>query len=145
MKKMNKYILWLLPVFGLFACEDEMEVYNSPENRLNFIYEPYTMADTVIPRTFVYDVETRVFDTVWLEVETIEIGYVKTRSATLNSTNMTLKSKKAIDLDNDRIIDGWACVWRYENSYGFEAGTFKAGSKSANSPWNTMNITFYIH
>ena len=38
MKKMNKYILWLLPVFGLFACEDEMEVYNSPENRLNFIY-----------------------------------------------------------------------------------------------------------
>ena len=48
MKKMNKYILWLLPVFGLFACEDEMEVYNSPENRLNFIYEPYTMADTVI-------------------------------------------------------------------------------------------------
>ena len=56
MKKMNKYILWLLPVFGLFACEDEMEVYNSPENRLNFIYEPYTMADTVIPRTFVYDV-----------------------------------------------------------------------------------------
>ena len=64
MKKMNKYILWLLPVFGLFACEDEMEVYNSPENRLNFIYEPYTMADTVILRTFVYDVETRVFDTV---------------------------------------------------------------------------------
>lgn len=72
----------------------------------------------------------------WLEVETIEIGYAKTRSATLNSTNMTLKSKKAIDLDNDRIIDGWACVWRYENSYGFEAGTFKASSKSANSPWN---------
>lgn len=75
MKKMNKYILWLLPVFGLFACEDEMEVYNSPENRLNFIYEPFTMADTVIPRTFVYDVETRVFDTVWLEVETM--GYVE--------------------------------------------------------------------
>lgn len=81
----------------------------------------------------------------WLEVETIEIGYAKTRSATLNSTNMTLKSKKAIDLDNDRIIDGWDCVWRYENSYGFETGTFKASSKSANSPWNTMNITFYIH
>ena len=33
------------------------------------------MADTVIPRTFVYDVETRVFDTVWLEVETM--GYVE--------------------------------------------------------------------
>ena len=75
MKKINKYILWLLPVFGLFACEDEMGVYNSPENRLNFIYEPFTMADTVIPRTFVYDVETRVFDTVWLEVETM--GYVE--------------------------------------------------------------------
>ncbi len=75
MKKINKYILWLLPFFGLFACEDEMGVYNSPENRLNFIYEPFTMADTVIPRTFVYDVETRVFDTVWLEVETM--GYVE--------------------------------------------------------------------
>lgn len=81
----------------------------------------------------------------WLEVETVEIGYAKTRSATFNNVNMTLKTKRAIDLDNDRIIDGWACVWRYENSYGFEAGTFKASSKSANSPWNTMNITFYIH
>lgn len=60
-----------------------------------------------------------------MEVETIEIGYAKTRSATLNSTNMTLKSKRAIDLDNDRIIDGWACVWRFENSYGFEAGTLR--------------------
>lgn len=75
MKKMKKYILWLLPVFGLFACEDDMEVYNASENRLNFVYEPYTMSDTVIPRTFVYDVETKVLDTVWLEVETM--GYIE--------------------------------------------------------------------
>ena len=81
----------------------------------------------------------------WLEVVTTEIGYAKTRSATFNNVNMTLVSKEAIDIDNDRIIDGWLCVWRYENSYGFEAGTFKASSKSANSPWNTMSTTFYIH
>ena len=70
MKKIH-YILWLLPIFGLFSCENEMEVYDAPENRLNFVYEDYTMADTVIPRTFVYDVETKVLDTVWLEVETM--------------------------------------------------------------------------
>lgn len=77
MKKIKNYILWLLPVFGLFACEDDIEVYNAPENRLNFVYEAYTMADTVIPRTFVYDLETKVLDTVWLEVETM--GYVVDR------------------------------------------------------------------
>lgn len=75
----------------------------------------------------------------------VEIGYAITRSAIINNVNITLKSKEAIDIDNDRIIDGWLCVWRYDDSYGYEAGTFKASSKSANSPWNTMNITFYIH
>lgn len=74
MKKISIYILWLLPVFGLFACEDDMDVYNSPEKRLNFVYEPY-MADTVIPRTFVYDAATRVFDTVWLDIETM--GFIE--------------------------------------------------------------------
>lgn len=81
----------------------------------------------------------------WLEVETVEIGYAKTRSATFNNNSMTLKSKTAIDLDNDRVVDGWLCVWRYENAYGFESGTFKASSISSNSPWNTMNITFLIN
>ena len=75
MKKINKYIQWLLPIFGLFACEDDMDVYNSPDNRLNFVYELNTMADTVIPRTFVYEGEDRVLDTVWLEVVTM--GFVE--------------------------------------------------------------------
>lgn len=46
----------------------------------------------------------------WLEVVTTEIGYAKTRSATFNNVNMTLVSKEAFDIDNDRIIDGWLCV-----------------------------------
>lgn len=72
---MRKYIQWLLPIFSLFACEDKMDVYNAPDNRLNFVYEAYTMADTVIPRTFVYDLETKVLDTVWLEVTTM--GFIE--------------------------------------------------------------------
>jgi len=73
MKNMRIYILWLLPFFGLSACEDDMEVYHSHENRLNFVYEPH-MEDSVIARTFVFDVETKVLDTVWLEVKTL--GFV---------------------------------------------------------------------
>ena len=77
MKKIN-YILWLLPIFGLFSCEKEMEVYNAPENRLNFVYEKdFSKIDTLIPRTFVYDVETKVLDTVWMEVETM--GFLEDR------------------------------------------------------------------
>lgn len=81
----------------------------------------------------------------WIEITTVEMGYAKSRTATFNNNSMTLKSKKGIDTDNDGIIDGWTCVWRYENAYGFETGTFKASSTSANSPWNTMNITFYVY
>ena len=74
MKKLMKYTMLLLPVFVLFACEDEVEVYKESTNRLNFVYEAYTKSDTLIPRTFVYDPETKGFDTVWLEVTTM--GYI---------------------------------------------------------------------
>lgn len=74
MKKLMKYTMLLLPVFVLFACEDEVEVYKESTNRLNFVYAANTKSDTLIPRTFVYDPETKVFDTVWLEVTTM--GYI---------------------------------------------------------------------
>lgn len=75
MKKILIYILFLLPIVSLFSCEDDMDVYNEGLNRLNFVYEANTKSDTLIPRTFVYDVETKVFDTVWLEIATM--GYVE--------------------------------------------------------------------
>lgn len=60
MKKILIYILFLLPIVSLFSCEDDMDVYNEGLNRLNFVYEANTKSDTLIPRTFVYDVETKV-------------------------------------------------------------------------------------
>lgn len=69
MKKITNYILGLFPVFGLFACEQDMEVYSAPENRLNIKNKEMS-----ITRTFVYDEESRVLDTVWLELETM--GFV---------------------------------------------------------------------
>ena len=72
MKKIQYYGIFLLEFFLLNACEDEMDVYHESVNRLNFVY---SNADTVISRTFVYDAEEKVFDTVWLEIETM--GYIK--------------------------------------------------------------------
>ncbi|MBD5535936.1 MAG: DUF4879 domain-containing protein [Lachnospiraceae bacterium] len=80
----------------------------------------------------------------WFQAVTIETGYAKTRYAYFNNIRMTLTGTEGFDVDGDRVIDGYFCVWTYEgNSY--EAGTFTANSTSANSPWNTMNMTFYVH
>lgn len=80
----------------------------------------------------------------WFQAITAEVGYAKTRYAYFNGIRMTLTATEPIFLDNDNIVDGYYCLWTYEGSE-YEAGTFKANSTSANSPWNTMNITFYVY
>ena len=68
MKRIKTYILSGLTVLIFFACEDKMEVYHEGIDRLNFIYEEWN--DTLLNRTFVFDDETRILDTVWVELAT---------------------------------------------------------------------------
>ena len=75
----------------------------------------------------------------WLRVTTFELGYAKSRVATLNNMSMKRERIQSVDLDGDRIIDGYFVTWLYEGD--FTSGYFSANSKSANSPWNTMYIT----
>lgn len=72
--KQIKYILAIISIISLFACEDDLNPYNEETNRLNFVFETRTKEDTLISRTFVYDLESKVLDTVWLKVSTM--GYV---------------------------------------------------------------------
>lgn len=72
--KLINYILTIIPVISLLGCEKDLKPYNEETNRLNFVYEALYQADTLIRRTFFYDPETKIFDTVWLKVGTM--GYV---------------------------------------------------------------------
>lgn len=80
----------------------------------------------------------------WFQAITIEIGYAKTRFAYFKNMNMTLTDKATIDLDNDSIVDGYICLWTYEGPE-YETGIFSANSTSANSPWNTMSLSFSVN
>lgn len=75
----------------------------------------------------------------WLRVTTFEMGYASSRVATYNNISMKRERIQSVDLDGDRIIDGYFVTWLYEGN--FSSGYFSANSKSANSPWNTMYIT----
>ncbi len=75
----------------------------------------------------------------WLRVTTFELGYAKSRVATFNNKSMERERIQSVDLDGDRIIDGYFVTWLYEGD--ITSGYFSANSKSANSPWNTMYIT----
>ena len=75
----------------------------------------------------------------WLRVTTFEMGYAKSRVATFNNTPMKRERIQSVDVDGDRVIDGYFVTWLYEGDV--TSGYFSANSKSANSPWNTMYIT----
>lgn len=80
----------------------------------------------------------------WFQAVTVEVGYAKTRYAYFNGIRMTLTATEPLFIDSDNIVDGYYCLWTYEGNE-YEAGTFKAESTSANSPWNTKYITFYVY
>lgn len=75
----------------------------------------------------------------WLRVTTFELGYAKSRVATFKNMTMKRERIQSVDLDGDRIIDGYYVTWLYEGD--ITSGYYSANSKSANSPWNTMYIT----
>lgn len=80
----------------------------------------------------------------WFQAITVEIGYAKSRFAYFSGSRMTLTDIEPIDLNNDRIVDGFVCLWTYEG-YHYESGTFTANSTSANSPWNTISLRFNVY
>lgn len=80
----------------------------------------------------------------WFQAITVEVGYAKSRFANFNGMQMTLTDTAPLDFNNDRIVDGYLCLWTYEGSE-YEAGTFTANSTSANSPWNTMSLRFFVY
>ena len=67
MKRILLYTILILP--ALWACEDEIEVYNYSTNSLNFKFDEY-MRDTTIHETMTYLSSEWQRDTVWVEVET---------------------------------------------------------------------------
>lgn len=73
MKKTTNYILWLLPVCFLFSCEENLEPYHETTNRLNFVFENF-LTDSTTYQSFVYYPQSKVYDTVLIEISTM--GYV---------------------------------------------------------------------
>lgn len=73
MKKILLYILPIIPVALLFACEEQPELYHEESNRLNFVFENF-ITDSTTHYTFAYEPDSKLQDTIWIEVSTM--GYV---------------------------------------------------------------------
>lgn len=72
----------------------------------------------------------------WFQAMTIEVGYSSTRKATFDGSSMQLTDFQVVDLNGDRIVDGFVCLWTSNSS--FTSGQFVSEARSSNSPWNTM-------
>lgn len=69
MKKTFLYIISILAVAATFGCEESLDLYDNPDNRLNFYFK--SNADTVVNFTFVYEPATKLVDTLWVTVNTM--------------------------------------------------------------------------
>lgn len=74
-------------------------------------------------------------------IVTYEIGIGSNRIAKMNGQNLTAVRYDPIDLNGDRIIDGWYYYW---DASAFENGNFTYQCTSINSPYNTMSDSIYI-
>lgn len=69
-KNIQSFLLFLLPVL-LAACEQDVEVYSQPDNRIYFTDTRQSgEQDSVLRYTFVYYLEDVQRDTIWLDVST---------------------------------------------------------------------------
>jgi hypothetical protein len=69
MEKIFRYIAIIVSIVVSSGCEETLELYDSPDNRLNFYYE--SSSDSVINYTFVYEPLSKITDTVWVTVLTM--------------------------------------------------------------------------
>ncbi|NWO14208.1 MAG: DUF4879 domain-containing protein [Virgibacillus sp.] len=76
-------------------------------------------------------------------IVTREIGYSRntSRIAQMNGGNIPMLMDEAIDLNGDRIIDGY---FRWWDASGYENGRFTYQATSINAPWNTMSARMNI-
>lgn len=77
-----------------------------------------------------------------LQVITCEIGYKATNSATFMGNKMRYLQSSPIDIDGDRIYDGFLYLW--ESNFSFTTGQFFSESTSANAPQNTLSTNIRI-
>lgn len=78
----------------------------------------------------------------WLEVMTFEKGYKIANFAKFNDESMRLVDYEGVDLNGDRIYDGFYYYWRIDKP--FTEGKFTTQSTSTNAPWNTMSTYINI-
>lgn len=69
-KNIRSLLLFVLPFLAI-ACEQDIEVYNQPDNRIYFTdTKAIGQQDSVLRYTFVYFLEEVQVDTVWLQIST---------------------------------------------------------------------------
>lgn len=78
----------------------------------------------------------------WLEITTFEKGYNIVNSAKFNDESMRLVDYKGVDLNGDRVYDGFYYYWRIDKP--FTEGKVVTESTSTSSPWNTMSTYINI-
>jgi 1-aminocyclopropane-1-carboxylate deaminase/D-cysteine desulfhydrase-like pyridoxal-dependent ACC family enzyme len=78
----------------------------------------------------------------WLEVITFEQGYKIANFAKFNDESMRLVNYTGVDLNGDRVYDGFYYYWRIDKP--FTEGKFTTQSTSTNAPWNTMSTYINI-
>ncbi|PFW59446.1 DUF4879 domain-containing protein [Bacillus sp. AFS075034] len=77
----------------------------------------------------------------YLYIYTREIGYGYNRTAKMNGTKLKEIDNTIIDLNRDRIIDGWTIRW---DGSGHQDGRFEYQNSSTNYPWNKMYTAINI-
>ncbi|MBE5107442.1 DUF4879 domain-containing protein [Bacillus thuringiensis] len=77
----------------------------------------------------------------YLYIYTREIGYGHIRTAKMNGTKLKDIGSTMIDLNGDRIVDGWELKW---DGSGHQSGRFEYENTSTNYPWNKMYTAINI-
>lgn len=78
----------------------------------------------------------------WVQVITFELGYSSRNIATFDGIQMERLDSEPVDVDGDRIVDGFLYLWSVDTT--FSSGRFVSSATSANSPWNTMETWIQV-
>lgn len=73
----------------------------------------------------------------WLKIKTFEKGYSRVNFGKFNNESMQLVDYQGVDLNGDRVYDGFYYYWRIDKP--FTEGKFTTQSTSTNAPWNTLS------
>ncbi|MDL2320134.1 DUF4843 domain-containing protein [Alistipes sp. OttesenSCG-928-B03] len=117
MKSIIKYILVSATAVTVFACKEQLAVYDQPDNKLNFAA---LKSDTVQRYTFVYEPEEFKQDTVWLDVVTM--GYITDYDRRVTLTQAPTVEPQAVEgvhfvsLKDPQITEKYYWIRKGQNS-----------------------------